>query len=388
MNTFFAWGLSQGANALNVLAGIIIAHIVSPYEFSRFATLSAALTIMSAVLNPMVNEIAQRVARDQAITLTTLRTRTIFAITACCTVAICACASIVTGLFEATLTYILIPVLLVGQSWATGFFYGLHRVIAVGAILCTSSVMRVVSLLGFLHLGVIFGGIALSYLTGFIVTVIISQQLLLRHWRAAPEEEHTTNWKLLCGFFLLALPFSVDQPIVQAIFPDSAADYAALMTYARSVMLLAGPALTLVYSASLQRQSGQQQRRHAGLLPSLPIAAGLAGGLALALWFSHPLLFPLLLGSKYIHVTTHLSLALLGMTFSVIAYFLIQRLLLSCTWLLCATLAIPPLVQAVLLVSFSAPSIAQLTMVSVVTFTLQCVIAIGATYIDWRGART
>jgi hypothetical protein len=388
MNTILAWGLSQSANALNVLAGICIAHIVSPYEFSRFATLSAAITIMSAVLNPMINEIAHRVARDRVIEIAALRSRTLFAIAASCLIGICACASIVTNTFEAALIYLLIPILLVGQSWATGFFYGLHRMVAVGYVLCAGGLVRIATLLGFLSVGVIFGGIACSYLVGFILTVILSKRLLASHVRTAPCEDWATNWKLLCGFFLLALPFSVDQPIIQAIFPESSADYAALMTYARSVMLLAGPALTIVYSKLIQHQSHQQITERRGLLPSLAIAAALAGGLALTLWLSHPFLFPLLLGTKYTHATHHLAPALAGMALCVISYFLVQRLLLSCTWWLCAALTLPPLVQVLLFASFAAPSVAQLTMVSVLTFFLQCSIAAAATYFDWKGAQS
>lgn len=388
MNTFLAWGLSQVANALNVLAGICIAHLVSPYEFSRFATLSATIAIMSAVLNPMINEIAHRVARDRFISITALRSRTIFGVSACCLIGSSACASIVTNTFEAALVYLLIPILLVGQSWSTGFFYGLHRMVAVGWTLCLASLIRIAALLGLLSANVIFIGISLSYIAGFAATVILSHRLLLGLVRSPRCEDWTTNWKLLCGFFLLALPFSVDQPIVQAIFPESSADYAAVMTYARSVMLLAGPALTIVFSKLIQPSKTEQSTVTSELLPSLPIATALAGLLALALWLSQPLLFPLLLGLKYMHVTPHLAPAIIGMTLCVISYFLVQRLLLSCSWWLCAALALPPLAQGVLLGSFSAPSIAQLTMVSVITFSLQCSIALGATYLDCKGAQS
>jgi O-antigen/teichoic acid export membrane protein len=389
MNTILAWSLSQGANALNVLAGICIAHIVSPYEFSRFATLSAAIAIMSAVLNPMINEIAQRVARDRIIEITALRSRTLFAIATCCGIGVIACASIVTTSLEAALVYVLIPILLVGQSWAVGFFYGLHRMVAVGSVLCVASILRLVILLGLMWTGFIFGGIALSYLVGFLLTVIASQYLLSSHIRASRSKDWTTNWKLLCGFFLLALPFSVDQPIIQAIFPESSADYAALMTYARSVMLLAGPALTIVYSTLIQHQSDQQLlSKSPGLLSSLLIATILAGGLALTLWLCNPILFPLLLGSKYLHLTPYLATALAAMALCVVSYFLVQRLLLSCTWWLCAALALPVIVQGLLFALRSTPSIAQLTVVSVVTFSLQCAIAVGATYLDYKGMQS
>jgi hypothetical protein len=387
MNTIFAWGLSQSANALNVIAGIIIAHIVSPYEFSRFATLSAAIAIMSAVLNPIVNEIAHRVARNRVVEISAMRSRTIFAVIACCLISICACASIVTNPLEAILVYLLIPLFLVWQSWITGFFYGLHRMVAVGAVLCAGSILRLATLVGLLSLGVIFGGISLSYLVGFIGSIALSQRLLVNYLQSTSSDNWATNWRLLCGFFLLALPFSIDQPIVQAIFPELSAEYAALMTYARSVMLLASPALTIVYSALIQHQSTQKKTAPTGLLPSLAIAAVLALGLALTLWLCHPLLFPLLLGAKYTHLTPNLAPALTGMALCVISYFLVQRLLLSCSWWLCAALLLPLILQGTLFASFSKPSISQLTSVSVLTFWLQCAVSAGATYLNWKDAK-
>jgi hypothetical protein len=384
MNALLAWSLSQGANALSVIAGIIVAHLASPYEFARFATLSASLAIMSAVLNPIINEIAQRIALHQTIELRALRSRTGLAVLACCIIALCACATIVTNPFEALSVYLLIPASLVGHSWATGIFFGLHRMVAAGAVLCASGFIRVITLLALIYLGATFIGVTVSYLAGFIITISASRFLLAENNRGESTAAWTTNWKLICGFLLLALPFSVDQPIVHALFPSISADYAALMTYCRSVMLLASPALTLVYSASLQREASQH---HSGLpTPRSPLAlaSALAVGLASILWLVHPLLFPMLLGRNYMHVTPYIALAILGMALYVISYFLIQQMLLSCRWGLCIALAIPPIIQAGLfnlLPLVTTPSLALLTGISVVTFAVQCLLALAADYL-------
>ena len=82
MNALIAWALIQGSNALNIIAGIIVAHLVVPYDFGRFATLSAAITIMTAVLNPMINELAQKIAAHRIIERGALRSRTYIAVAA------------------------------------------------------------------------------------------------------------------------------------------------------------------------------------------------------------------------------------------------------------------------------------------------------------------
>jgi O-antigen/teichoic acid export membrane protein len=382
-----AWGLSQAANALNVLAGIIIARTVSPTDFGRFATLSAALAIMTAVLNPLINEIAERFAIHRAIAPKAILSRSLLAIVICCTIARFSCASIVNARYEAALVYLLIPTALVGHSWITGVLYGLHRMITASALLCASSLLRIfILVLALFAFNAPFLGTSLSYLAYFIVTIAASGYLLTKEMVHSTEVVWRTNWRLICGFFLLALPFSVDQPIIQRLFPESSADYAALMTYAKSLVLLASPALTLVYSAELQRSAAKHttQRSSMKFTTSLSITAGLVCSLALVLWILRPFLFPLLLGAKYLHVIPYLGLALIGMALYVIAYFLIQRLLISCKgWLLIA-LATPPLAQCILLTTQNTPSITRLTSISIVVFTIQCSIALIAAVIDQR----
>lgn len=382
-----AWSLSQAATALNVLAGIIIARTVSPTEFGRFATLSAALAIMTAVLNPLINEIAERFATHRAIAPKALLSRSLLAILLCCSIAKLSCTAIVNSNLEAALVYLFIPTALVAHSWITGVLYGLHKMITAAALLCAASALRIAVLaLALFAFSAQFLGVSLSYFAYFIVTIATSRYLLTREMVQSTEVLWRTNWRLICGFFLLALPFSVDQPIIQRLFPESSADYAALMTYAKSLVLLASPALTLVYSAELQRNAGKLATSNLPrkFMRSLAITTGLVSSLALMLWVLRPFLFPILLGSKYLHVTPNLGLALIAMALYVIAYFLIQRILIACqVWLLIA-LAIPPLAQSILLTTQNTPSISHLTSISIVVFTIQCLIALIAAAIDQR----
>jgi O-antigen/teichoic acid export membrane protein len=384
MQSLLAWGLAQGANALNIIAGVIVAHLASPSDFARFATLSAALAIISAALNPMINEIAQRVSIHRGLELLALRSRSYIAVCAAIVISICACASIVTSGLDALLIYLLIPVAFVAQSWVLGILYGLHRMVASGAVLCVAGVARVVTLGALISVGAAFTGATISYLIYFLITVLCAPYLLSVHLKKSGETSWDTNWRLIIGFFLLSLPFSVDQPIVQALFTDISADYAALMTYARSVMLLASPALTIVYSASLQRDSENvaTAKESVSMIKTLTILSSLAFGLAAILWIVHPFLFPLLLGDKYLHVTPNLALALAAIALHVISYFLVQRLLLSCSWRLCAVLAIPFILQAILLASLKSPSISDLTSTAVAVLTTQTLIALWATTRD------
>ena len=230
MKPLLAWSLSQGANALNIVAGIIVAHVASPQDFGRFATLSASIAIMTAVLNPMINEIAQRIAPHRGIALSSLTLRSLYATLACCLIAVSACSSIVTSSFDALIIFLLIPFLLVGHSWATGILYGMHRMVAFGAIACLAGIARVFTLSVLLYLGATFEGITISYLASFLLALASSYYLLRETLHTGSSATWHTNWPLLCGFFLLALPFSIDQTIVQACFPDISADYAALMT--------------------------------------------------------------------------------------------------------------------------------------------------------------
>lgn len=380
MNALFAWSLSQGANALNLAAGVIVAHFASPYEFARFATLSATLAIMSAVLNPMINEIAQRVALHRAIELSALRMRTLCAFGACLIIGGCACRSIVLNGFEAVMVYGLIPISLVGHSWATASFYGLNRMISSGAVQCIGSALKVGILLGLLSQGLTLGGIGFSYFASFLITIVTARFLFKGQTVMALEEAWVINWRLIIGLFLLSLPFSLDQPIVHARLPDISADYAALMTYSKTVMLLASPALALVFSSSLQKSRSVQHRTTIRQPRPLVIATVLTSILAFTLWTTYPLLFPLLLGKQYYHVTPYLTLSLLSLCLCVLSHFVIQGILLSCRWSFCLMLSVPPVLQTWLLFSLRQPSISNLVTISVTTFFLQFLIGIIAMY--------
>jgi len=387
MQSLLAWGLAQGANALNIIAGVIVAHLASPNDFARFATLAAALAIISAALNPMINEIAQRVSVHRDVTLLALKSRSYIAVCAAILISFSACASIVSSGLDALVIYLLIPVAFVAQSWVLGILYGLHWMVAAGAVLCIAGLARVATLGALIYMGTAFTGATVSYLIYFLITVLCAPYLLSGHIKKSGETSWGTNWRLIIGFFLLSLPFSVDQPIVQALFTDISADYAALMTYARSVMLLASPALTIVYSASLQRYSGGNTPTKSApfLLKTITITATLAFGLAATLWTVHPFLFPILLGDKYIHVTQYLDVALLSMALHVISFYLVLQIISSCSAILCGALAIPPLFQCFILSALQSPDIYRVTQVNLITFTLQVLISIWANFLQERG---
>jgi hypothetical protein len=381
MTPILAWGLAQGANALNIIAGVIVAHLASPGDFARFATLSAALAIIAAAINPLINEIAQRVASHRSVEFGALKSRSCIALSAAIVINICACASIVDSGIDAVIIYALMPVAFVAQSWVIATLYGLHRMVAAGSILCAAGLGRIATLCGFIAVGATFTGATTSYLVYFLVTVIGAPWLLSGYLTKNEEADWSTNWRLICGFFLLALPFSLDQPIVQALFTDISADYAALMTYARSLMLLATPALTIIYSASIQTDATEipAETKLPRFTKPFSMAVIFAFGLAAILWVIHPFLFPLLLGAKYLHTTSHLGLALCAIALHVISYFLIQRLLLACSWRLCGVLAIPPVTQAIFLTLQSSPSVHDLTVIALSVLFLQTLLALWAT---------
>jgi O-antigen/teichoic acid export membrane protein len=368
-----AWALIQGGNALSIVCGILIARTVSPYEFARFATLSAALAIMTSFLNPLINELAHRVAATRAIHPNALIKRTAYSSAICMAIATTACLSIVRQPLEIFLVCIAIPLSLVGHSWIFAILSGLHRMIAYGWTLVASSVVRLGILIPFLITTPHLAGFAWSYLAGFVVTVLLARICLGPRLQHETTDGWSTNWVLLLGFFLLALPFSLDQPIIQLLFPDRAADYAAVMTYGKSVMLLASPALAIAYSSALQ--VGKSSPSSMRSLPPIVVVVLLATLFAFALWVIHPWLFPLLLGTQYLHAMSQLSIALPAMALYVVSHYLLQILLISSRWWICILLVIPSLLQILLFARLSEPTITQLMSVSLCVFAVQFVFA-------------
>lgn len=376
-----AWLLAQGANLANILAGVIVAHLASEQDFSRFATLSAALAIMTAALNPLINEIAHHVAKKRALEPSLLRSRSYLAATVCILVALASCSSIVLTPFDAALVYLLIPLALIAQSWSCATLSGLHRMVALNSLLCMAAAIRLFILALATALGSPFNGVTLSYLSSFVSVLLATSYIAKDIFRGDATHDNAkleTNWVLITGFLLLALPFSIDQPIIQATNSAIAADYAALMTYAKSVMLLAGPAIALIYSAAVQPAAKAKSSDLTSEIKRVVISLAIAAALAVTLWLVSPLLFPLLLGAKYLHVSSELGLALSGMALYVVSYLMIQRRLLSSGWGLCLALGVPVMLQSTLLalVSLGSPSLSTLTAVSFITFLAQFVISL------------
>jgi hypothetical protein len=347
--------------------------MASPYEFARFATLSAALAMMAAIINPLVNELAQRVSVYRGISTHSLRTRAASGVGMSVLIALCACAHIVDTPLEAFSIYVLLPILFVAHSGILGVLSGLHRMTASGCALLASSTIRLVILVPFLLWAPTLLGVSLAYVGSFITTIALARMLTSKHLQPTTAAEWNTNWALVAGFFLLTLPFSLDQPIIQALFTETAAEYAALMTYAKSVMLLATPALMIAYSSALQTH--KEAANTSRSIRPIATVVGLASTLSFLLWIVSPWLFPLLLGPKYTHVIPWLGITLIAMTLHVISYFLIQQLLLTSSFLLSACLLLPSLVQALLLGTRTSPTLEDLAYVSVSVFALQLLIA-------------
>jgi hypothetical protein len=338
---------------------------------------------MTAALNPLINEIAQHVAKKRFIPGSILRSRSYLAAAVCVAVAFASCRTITSSSLDALLVYILIPIALIAQSWSCGILSGLHRIVALSSVLCLGGALRLIILSSAIALGVPFNGVTISYLSSFLAVLLVTIYLakdIVRGDSCSNNSQLDSNWVLITGFLLLALPFSLDQPIIQATNNAIAADYAALMTYAKSVMLLAGPAISLIYSAAVQPTAKVSSSDIKSELKRVATSLAIASALAITLWLAHPLLFPLLLGAKYLHVSSELGLALSGMALYVVSYLIIQRLLLRSSWWLCLALSVPVVLQSTLLVLLgnSGASLSVLTAVSFVTFLVQFVISLSA----------
>ena len=327
---------------------------------------------MLSILNPLINEIAQRVANSRGIHAASLLRRTVYAIVVAALVAILSSASIVETPLEAFIIYLALPLTIVGHSWVIGALSGLHRMTVQGATLVASASARIVILVPFLIYAPSLLGIAWSYVACFTLTTLLAWPLLGKHLKLSDQTPWTTNWGLITGFFLLALPFSLDQTLIQALHPALSGDYGALMTYAKSVMLVAAPALTIAYSSAVQHNSTKKGTR-AHLIMATTVAT-LAFTLALALWLVHPYLFPLLLGPKYPTVMPHLGVALAAVALHVISYYLTQLLLLTSRFWLCMLLALPIILEVYFLTASEINSVADCAWIALYVFTLQFVL--------------
>lgn len=374
MKKISSWILIQCATAMNIAAGIVIAHRLPPSEFGRFATMSAALMMMTSVLNPLSNELAHLISAQHGVSARALRSRSLFAAAICIAICAASCASITHSLQEALLLFAALPATIVGFTWICGALTGLHRMRALGTAQALGAATKLAVILACISIFPSFALISWAYQIGFVVAASIGI-FALRPSTPTGATTWKTHWGLLVGFFCLALPFSLDQPIIQARFPNSSGEYAAVMTYAKSLMLVLGPGLTIAYSSALQA-------RHSVSLYVLSLRALILFALATAatgaaLWVALPILFPLLLGHQYLHLIPSVPTALLAIGFHVIGFSVIQLAVLVCRWWISLILIIPALLQAGWLFALQNPSIDDLVRVNLWTFGVQLVIALG-----------
>lgn len=381
MKNTSAWILIQCASTINILAAIIIAHQLAPADFGKFATMSAALMMITSVLNPLSNELAHLVSSKHALNYLALRNRSGIALLLCGAVAACGCASIIESLLDGILLTVLLPLSMIVAAWTTGILAGLHRMAAVGIMQTLGSLAKFLIIVLCITSMPSFVMISWAYEVGFIIACGVSIYLIGRI-PTVRSVEWNTHWGIIGGFFFLALPFSLDQTLIQSRFPDASGEYAAVMTYAKSLMLLAGPALTIAYSSALRD-------RHHTPIPVLCIKAfvlftATTAPLGWILWKVLPVLFPLLLGSQYIHVMPNTGYALIAIGCHVVAYAIIQLAVLLSRWWIAPLLVLPAALQGTWLWTLQNPSIEELVLVSVWTFATQLVIAVVACIILTR----
>jgi O-antigen/teichoic acid export membrane protein len=369
-----SWILIQCATALNIAAGIAIAHRLPPTEFGRFATMSAALMMMTSVLNPLSNELAHLVSAHHGIPAKALRSRSLLAAAICIGISIATCASITQSLQEGLLLFVILPVSMIAFTWICGALTGLHRMRTLGCAQTLGAALKLAIILVGFSLFPSFSLISWAYQAGFVVATAVGLSTLLP-LTPAGAVAWRTHWGILGGFFCLALPFSLDQPIIQARFPNSSGEYAAVMTYAKSLMLLLAPGLTIAYSSALQA-------RHSAGLHLLSLRALILFALAttlavVGLWAALPILFPLLLGQQYLHLIPSAPAALIAIGFHVVGYAVIQLAVLVSRWWISLILIVPALLQATWLSVLQTPSIDDLVRVNLWTFGAQLVVALG-----------
>ena len=369
MRNIILWLLIQSATALNIVSGIIVARVLEPQEFGRFATMSAALIMTTSILNPLINELAHLVARERSINMPALVRRTLHAALVCSVVSLLACLSIASSARQALVVALVIPVSLIAQSWATAVLTGLNHMVVLGVAQLFGAIAKVGLIMAFTTASTTWLEVSWAYIAGFVLTALVAGF----YASSIPRQTTTSwviNWDIVSGFFLLALPFSLDQALVQRWFPNSSGPYAALMTYAKSVMLLAAPALTIAYSSALRISVSS----HA-YLKQLRFFAALSFGIVGALWIFQPFLFPLLLGSQYGMVTDYVPIALIAIGLHVCAYSIAQLVILrNQRWFSLALLA-PISLQTLYLWTLENPSLRALALTNVFTFAAQLAIA-------------
>lgn len=364
MRSWLPWTLIQGSNACNVLVGVLLARALSPDDFGRFATMSASLAIYSALLNPLINELAHSWSHTPGVSVRALGRRTVWVSLGGILLSVGTCYAITTSALESFLILIALPLSVVAWSWMMGFLIGRDNMRLLGIAQGSGALLRLVIVMAVATVSPTLLAIAAAYVSSFLLMSVVATPAA-RGARLHDEGALQTNRRLVVGFFLLAAPFSLDQPLIQLWFPDISGNYAAIMTYAKSIMLLASPGLTIAYGSTLRR--GESQVSPVTLIRLCVFVVAIGG----FFWFFRSLLFPLLLGPRYVDLIPFVSYAVLAIGCHVVAYAIAQvQLTRSSPWLTVA-LVIPPLVQALCLGALSAPSLDQLSTVALCVFTIQ-----------------
>jgi len=246
----------------------------------------------------------------------------------------------------------------------TGFLIGRDNMRLLGIAQGFGALLRLALVLVVAAVSPTLLVIAAAYVSSFLLMALVATPAA-RGARLRDEEASQTNWRLVVGFFLLAAPFSLDQPLIQRWFPQTSGGYAAIMTYAKSIMLLASPGLTMAYGSTLQRRESHVPLVILARLCAFTVAIG---GF---FWLFRSLLFPLLLGPRYVDLIPFVGYTVVAIGCHVVAYAIAQIQLTSgSTWLIVA-LAIPPVIQALCLGALSAPSLSDLSAVALCVFAVQ-----------------
>lgn len=364
MRNWLAWTLIQGSNACNILVGILLARALIPSDFGRFATMTASLAIFTALLNPLINEIAHIVSSPADIPRGALTRRTIWVSLGGIVLSIATCASITGNWIEQIAILLALPLSMVAWSWMNGILIGRNEMLLLGRAQSLGALLRILIVCAVVAFSPSLFGVAIAYVVSFAVMalVVIPSAREIR-WTA--DGTWNTNWSLVIGFFLLAAPFSLDQTLIQLWFPSMSGEYAAVMTYAKSIMLLASPALTMAYSSALQRHD-QSVSLSTFLKLSLFVVG--AGGF---FWLCRPIFFPLLLGPQYVKLIPFIGYAVVAISCHVISYGVAQVRLARRPGLFVGFLGLPLLLQALSLWALSSPSLTDLIVITMAVFGCQ-----------------
>lgn len=369
MRNWLPWTLIQGSNACNVLVGVLLARALSPEDFGRFATMSACLAICTALLNPLINELAHSISQSSGLSCKALARRTAWVGIGGMLLSLGTCYAITTTPLERFMVLIALPLSVVSWSWMMGFLIGRDNMRLLGIAQGVGALLRLLIVLVVAAVSPTLLGIAAAYVSSFMLMAVVASPATRGELRSG-EGAWRTNWRLVVGFFLLAAPFSLDQPLIQLWFPLVSGSYAAIMTYAKSIMLLASPGLTVAYGSALLRR---ESRVSPIALTKLCAFVAVIGGF---FWLFRSLLFPLLLGPLYVDLIPFVGYTVVAIGCHVIAYAIAQVQLARGSTGLMVALAIPPTFQALCLSALSAPSLSDLSALALGVFSVQVGIAL------------